>query len=517
MKKSGKKNISVFIASPEDHTAERKWFRTAISRLNAEFADRADVKFEPLGREDGPPPTGRQDRSVVNEEIDRCDVFVMVMHRSWGHEAPDAAPHSSYTEEEFHRALERRRKEGAPQIFVLFKRVDAMQAADAGPQLKRVLEFRCRLEETRQTMYRYIENDKQSFIDEIGHYLRAYAKGETGSLGKGRDMVALPLPAIEAVNKARELVSVQARLTEGTGRETEAALLRAESLQLQAAEEAASLAKQGLLELARQKFLRVVSDTENTHVLYLAYEFFHRTGDSATALDALERWMPLSDSDTTSHGNDARGNNGNSHEVPGNGGVEGMYRKALALNETLGRKEGMAKYYGSLGTLYKTRGDFGKAEEVCRKALALYEELGCIEGMAKQYGNLGILYKIKGNLERAEGMYRKALALNETLGRKEGMAKQYGNLGILYGVRGDLERGEKMYRKALALNEALGLKEGMAKNYGDLGILFKSKGEIDQAEEMYQKSLDLYKTLHSPNSETIHQVNRLLVNLQMGI
>ena len=515
MKKSSRKHVSVFIASPEDHTVERKWFRTAVSRLNVEFADRGDVLFEPLGWDGAQAPTGR---SAVNEEIDRCDIFVMVMHRSWGHDAPDAAPYSSYTEEEFHRALERRRREGAPEIFVLFKRVNAAQVADAGPHLKRVLEFRCRLEESRQIMYRYIDEDKKSFIDEIGLYLRAYAKGGAGSIDRTRNVVALPLPAIEAVRKAKELASVQARLTEGTGRETEAARLRAESLQMQAAEDAANLAEQGLLELARQKIVRLVSDTENIHVLYLAYEFFLRTGDSATALDVLERWTASSHLDIGSFEAAARGINRNGHMTRAYlNRAEEMYRKSLELNEVLGRKEGVAKYYGNLGTLYKIRGDFARAEEMCGKALAINEEMGRKEGMAKQYGNLGILYKTKGDFDKAEEMYRKSLSINEELGRKEGLAKQYANLGILYGAKGNFDLGEKMYRRALAINEALGLKEVVAKHYGNLGILYKTKGDLDQAEEMYQKSLELYKTLHSPNSEIVHHVNQLLVNLQMGI
>lgn len=177
-KKSGKRNISVFIASPGDLAAERKQFRAAIQQLNARFADGANVIFEPLGWEDILALTGRRNQSVINEEIDRYDVFILVIHRRWGQDAPDAAPYSSYAEEEFHRALERWRRDKAPQIFVFFKRVDAAQEADAGPQLKKVLEFRRQLGETKQVMYRCINDSKRSFIDEIDLHLRAYVKGD---------------------------------------------------------------------------------------------------------------------------------------------------------------------------------------------------------------------------------------------------------------------------------------------------------------------------------------------------
>ena len=91
-----------------------------------------------------------------------------------------------------------------------------------------------------------------------------------------------------------------------------------------------------------------------------------------------------------------------------------------------------------------------------QKALAINEALGRKEGISIQYGNLGILYKTRGELESAEEMYQKSLAINEALGRKEGMAKQYGNLGTLYQTRGELDSAEEMYQKALVLFTELG-------------------------------------------------------------
>ncbi len=53
----------------------------------------------------------------------------------------------------------------------------------------------------------------------------------------------------------------------------------------------------------------------------------------------------------------------------------------------------MAIAYSNLGILYQTRSDLDQAEAMCNKALALDEELGRKEGMARDYGNLGILYR----------------------------------------------------------------------------------------------------------------------------
>ncbi|MCH9007783.1 tetratricopeptide repeat protein [candidate division KSB1 bacterium] len=377
-KDKNKRNIAVFIASPGDLAAEREQFRDAIRQLNAGFADGANVEFEALGWEDTLASTGRRNQSVINAEIDRCDVFILVMHRRWGQEAPDAKPYSSYTEEEFHRALERWRKKESPEIFVFFKRVDAAQEADAGLQLQKVLEFRQQLEETRQVMYRYIDDGRKSFLNEVDNHLRAYAKGELSKVDTDRDIVVLPLLALEEVKKAKEESRLQAQRAKAASKEVEAAHFKIEELQLQAAEEAASFAKEGSLELARQRFVGFVSDTTNLRILFLAYSFFERTGDLDSALDVLERWLVLSGADTKS--------------------------------------PDTAAAYGNLGILYKTRGDLDRAEAMYEKSLAIDEALGRKEGMASDYGNLGILYQTRGDLDRAEAMYEKSLELFKSLG-----------------------------------------------------------------------------------------------------
>lgn len=48
----------------------------------------------------------------------------------------------------------------------------------------------------------------------------------------------------------------------------------------------------------------------------------------------------------------------------------------LALNEELGRKEGMAIQYSNLGLVYQTRGELGRAVEVWKVARNLYAEIG---------------------------------------------------------------------------------------------------------------------------------------------
>jgi len=68
-----------------------------------------------------------------------------------------------------------------------------------------------------------------------------------------------------------------------------------------------------------------------------------------------------------------------------------MHKKSLALNEELGRKEGMAIQYGNLGLIAKQRGDMAQACAHWRRARDLYRQIGA-----------------KPMVEKVEGWMRKA-------------------------------------------------------------------------------------------------------------
>jgi hypothetical protein len=220
------RTIRVFIASPSDLAVERRAFKDVIEDLNDGFGDGAEVKFEPLGWEDTLASTGRRSQGVINKEIDRCDVFILAMHRRWGREAPDALSYSSYTEEEFHRALarwkkKRRGKPHAPEISCRVGRASrptttakfavglddsthptstSASMADPGPQLQKVLDFRKSLEDSRQVLYHGFANEAE-FKAEVDRHLRTFSKGELPKADVSRDKVLLPIAGVAEVQK----------------------------------------------------------------------------------------------------------------------------------------------------------------------------------------------------------------------------------------------------------------------------------------------------------------------------
>ena len=247
----------VFIASPGDLQPERQAFRHAIETLNVGFGDGANIEYIALGWEDTLATTGRRPQAVINADIDVCDIFVLAVNRRWGQDAPDAAPYASYTEEEFHRALERFSRTMSPTILVFFKNIDTADYAHPDAQLARVLTFRHQLQETRRVLYRAFA-DANGFTQEIDDHLRAFVKGTLPSPDGSADRLVLPLEYLQCVETAKaeaEESLRKARLAED--RETAATASKA-LLALRLSERAAEAALEGRLEDARQDFAMAI-------------------------------------------------------------------------------------------------------------------------------------------------------------------------------------------------------------------------------------------------------------------
>ena len=226
--KSNIKKISVFIACSSELYAECKQFQIAVKQLNAVFAD--SVEFEILGYQEALSSTDSRNQSVINQEIDRCDIFFLMVHKNWKQKT--AHPTNYSIQEKFYRALNQCQKNGVPQIFAFFKHIKAAQQADAGPQLKDILSFRQELEKNKQVICQYINESKRSFIDDIKFYFRAYIKGELDSINTTRNIVVLPPYLLEEIKNAKQEITVKIKLAEQAKKDSTLTNLKTEFLQL---------------------------------------------------------------------------------------------------------------------------------------------------------------------------------------------------------------------------------------------------------------------------------------------
>jgi hypothetical protein len=256
------REIRVFMASPGDLVPERRLFFETLPQM----VELTNIRFVPIGYELIQAKTGIRPQDAINELVDSCDVFITVFHRQWGQQSPDSVGATSYTEEEFTRALSRFSKTGTPQIICLFKNVDIGSLADPGPQLSQVLRFRKRLEQSKKVLYRTFSAE-DDLRRELELHLYGIAKGTT----KPRIApvkVLLPVP-------------------EDAGPDEEW------KRDLALARQAVSAASEGRLEEATVLFAQLSQTTISIPVLEIAEQYFADTGHSQGVESIVDRRLAL--------------------------------------------------------------------------------------------------------------------------------------------------------------------------------------------------------------------------------
>src|ERR1035438_4525051 len=130
--------LNVFLATPGDVAKERSLAEEVVASVNSLTGPRLVCHIELSKWEDMIPGFGRP-QALINPMVDECDLFVGLLWERWGQ---PSGVHSSGFEEEFERARQRRKRDGAPEVWLVFKDVDPAKLHDPGEQLKKVVEFR---------------------------------------------------------------------------------------------------------------------------------------------------------------------------------------------------------------------------------------------------------------------------------------------------------------------------------------------------------------------------------------
>ena len=163
------KILKIFLATPGDLEQERKTTREVVERINKAVCRILGLHIELLGWEDTLPGCSRP-QSLINNEVDSCDLFIGILWQRWGQ--PTGEYRSGF-EEEFIRARERHNKTDKPEIWLFFKNVDEDRLNDPGEQLKKVIEFKNGLIEKNELFFKEFP-DSNNWGNMIRDHLDSY-------------------------------------------------------------------------------------------------------------------------------------------------------------------------------------------------------------------------------------------------------------------------------------------------------------------------------------------------------
>jgi CHAT domain-containing protein len=139
--------------------------------------------------------------------------------------------------------------------------------------------------------------------------------------------------------------------------------------------------------------------------------------------------------------------------------VEGLYRRALAIQErSLGREHpDTARTRNNLGVMYTLRGDFGQAEAMHRDALQTLEKVFGEQHVetASVLTALSFALDRQGKTADAEASYQRAVDISRKTGNPRNLLINTSRLGALLATRGRYREALPYYKEAVETLDSL--------------------------------------------------------------
>lgn len=155
-----RKIIRAFLASPGDLQEEREAIRDVVAEFNESWANELGYQVELIGWEETVAGFGRP-QHLINKDLDRCDLFLGMIWKRWGTPPDHGGEFSSGFEEEYARSMKRCEETGRPEISLFFKQIPEEFMVDPGEDLKKVLEFRNQVTDSKRILFQNFSTTRE--------------------------------------------------------------------------------------------------------------------------------------------------------------------------------------------------------------------------------------------------------------------------------------------------------------------------------------------------------------------
>jgi tetratricopeptide (TPR) repeat protein len=428
----------------------------------------------PVGWEDVLPGMGRP-QGIINEKLHACDYFVLVLWNRWGTPPgkPGKSTYTSGTEEEYNVARTHYDDPHHPlrAMVVFFKGVAPAQLNDPGPQLKKVLKFRKKLEQSREILFKPFDTTpefERALRGLLGEWRRDHEDGKAQKKGA---------------------IAPPSRLTPPESEVLDSSFVSPSKSDL---DNAWLLADQSKLLEAEIIFARSIARGDDPEAFRSYGAFLLRTGRRTLAEVMFQRILELAPSHGSQWAAVAYGNLGLLRELSGDlSGAEELQKKSLAIHQELSRWDGIAQVDTNLGIIAKRRGDLILAERFFQSAAENSLKTPRKDITARAYNNLGLLYRDQQEYTNSQRMHEQALAIAEEINDQQEIATVCTNLGVLHFDLGQLTVAADFFARALLLSRQLGFQQGTTVALAGQAAILLSQGRPIEAEPLFREVLEL--------------------------
>jgi tetratricopeptide (TPR) repeat protein len=532
----------VFIASPGGLDGERKACRQAVTDFNEKHALRQDVAFIAHGWEDAPGALGRP-QELINRFVRESDYLVMVVGDRLGSPTTVEPPFLTGVEEELLEALT---CVGSPKhpmrdLLLLFKAVDRRRLVVPDGQLQRVLDFRDRIERSKEILFHTIET-----VDDLRAKLQQNLWEWAVPLS---EKVPVPCPVLlasirdqnrqsmerPAAASPDELVSwAEARAAIGLTTQADSAFARAAEHERPEDLERYAIFARRTGQLDRSYALNeqilslpdvVVSDEPSmvatrSRALANMGLIKRKQGDlpnSKRLLDEAAQTAAGEDDVVVEARAYALDLLGLTQAREGRvGDAKASHEQALALRQRAGDRAGEAKTLINLARLAREDGDTQAAKERLDEAIRL------LDGMDDQRPALANALTSLGQTVAASApdyaaeLFKRALKINEFVKHTDGVSVVAGDLARLHLAQGDPSAARPFARRVMQVSRDSANREGLAVGLRLLGEVEHASGNSPRAAELLQQAVEAAVTINDPFREAAARLVLARVLLTRG-
>ena len=165
----------------------------------------------------------------------------------------------------------------------------------------------------------------------------------------------------------------------------------------------------------------------------------------------------------------------------------------LTLEETKGRKGGVADALVAVGEAAIALGDVGKARTSLERAVAVSEESGDRAARARALGPLADVHFRLGDYPRAVRLHREALQERRAAGDRVGAASSLARLAAVHANLGAWAKAFELAERSLEESKAVGDASSTAAALTLLGGFHGKLGRYDRAAAFQREALELYR------------------------
>ncbi len=169
------------------------------------------------------------------------------------------------------------------------------------------------------------------------------------------------------------------------------------------------------------------------------------------------------------------------------------FNKSLASYEIIHDSAGMGNMYNNLGNAYLMGlSDFSNAANYLRKAISIQEAIGRKDLLIFPNKNLGITYTLLGDYRNAQAALMKSAEYAETYNRKNILPGIYMELGNVYNYLEDLDKARKFYQKSLDLTAASDI-QGKAQIFENIALTYQNESPPEKAFKYHLEAYDIFR------------------------